>query len=71
MVYLVLRIYVSGDDKKDKGKPKTNWVEDPNYTYGSYQSYLKTNKRKDSLESQFDYYLDTYLPSKDSKFSTR
>lgn len=58
------------DDKKDKGKPKTNWVEDPNYTYGSYQSYLKTNKRKDSLESQFDYYLDTYLPSKDSKFST-
>ena len=36
----------------------------------SYQSYLKTNKRKDSLESQFDYYLDTYLPSKDSKFST-
>ena len=58
------------DDKKDKGKPKTNWVEDPNYTYGSYQSYLKANKRKDSLESQFDYYLDTYLPSKDSKFST-
>lgn len=58
------------DDKKDKGKPKTNWVEDPNYTYGSYQSYLKTNKRKDSLESQLDYYLDTYLPSKDSKFST-
>ena len=58
------------NDKKDKGKPKTNWVEDPNYTYGSYQSYLKTNKRKDSLESQFDYYLDTYLPSKDSKFST-
>lgn len=58
------------DDKKDKGKPKTNWVEDPNYTYGSYQSYLKTNKRKDNLESQFDYYLDTYLPSKDSKFST-
>lgn len=58
------------DDKKDKGKPKTNWVEDPNYTYGSYQSYLKANKRKDSLESQFDYYLDTYLPSKDSKFNT-
>lgn len=58
------------DDKKDKGKPKTNWVEDPNYTYGSYQSYLKANKRKDSLESQFDYYLDTYLPSKDNKFST-
>lgn len=58
------------NDKKDKGKPKTNWVEDPNYTYGSYQSYLKANKRKDSLESQFDYYLDTYLPSKDSKFST-
>lgn len=58
------------DDKKDKGKPKTNWVEDPNYTYGSYQSYLKANKRKDSLESQFDYYLDTYLPSNDSKFST-
>lgn len=58
------------DDKKDKGKPKTNWVEDLNYTYGSYQSYLKANKRKDSLESQFDYYLDTYLPSKDSKFST-
>lgn len=57
------------DDKKDKGKPKTNWVEDPKYTYGSYQSYLKANKRKDSLESQFDYYLDTYLPSKDSKFS--
>lgn len=58
------------NDKKDKSKPKTNWVEDPNYTYGSYQSYLKANKRKDSLESQFDYYLDTYLPSKDSKFST-
>lgn len=58
------------DDKKDKGKPKTNWVEDPNYTYSSYQSYLKANKRKDGLESQFDYYLDTYLPSKDSKFST-
>ena len=58
------------DDEKDKGKPKTNWVEDPNYTYGSYQSYLEANKRKDSLESQFDYYLDIYLPSKDSKFST-
>jgi hypothetical protein len=52
-------------EKKTTGK---NYIEDPNMPYGKYKIYLKENKLKDSIESQINYYINQYLPSKEKSF---
>lgn len=52
-------------EKKATGK---NYIEDPNMPYGKYKIYLKENKLKDSIESQINYYINQYLPSKEKSF---
>jgi hypothetical protein len=53
------------EEKKTTGK---NYIENPNMPYGKYKTYLKENKLKDSIESQINYYINQYLPSKDKSF---
>lgn len=53
------------EEKKTTGK---NYIEDPNMPYGKYKTYLKENKLKDSIESQINYYINQYLPSKEKSF---
>ena len=52
-------------EKKTTGK---NYIEDSNMPYGKYKTYLKENKLKDSIESQINYYINQYLPSKEKSF---
>ena len=53
------------EEKKTTGK---NYIEDPNMPYGKYKAYLKENKLKDSIESQINYYINQYLPSREKSF---
>lgn len=53
------------EEKKTTGK---NYIEDSNMPYGKYKTYLKENKLKDSIESQINYYINQYLPSKEKSF---
>ena len=52
-------------EKKITGK---NYIEDSDMPYGKYKTYLKENKLKDSIESQINYYINQYLPSKEKSF---
>lgn len=52
-------------EKKTTGK---NYIEDSDMPYGKYKTYLKENKLKDSIESQINYYINQYLPSKEKSF---
>lgn len=53
------------EEKKITGK---NYIEDSDMPYGKYKTYLKENKLKDSIESQINYYINQYLPSKEKSF---
>lgn len=53
------------EEKRITGK---NYIEDPNMPYGKYKAYLKENKLKDSIESQINYYINQYLPSREKSF---
>jgi hypothetical protein len=52
-------------EKKTTGK---NYIEDSNMPYGKYKTYLKENKLEDGIESQMNYYINEYLPSREESF---
>lgn len=52
-------------EKKATGK---NYIEDSNMPYGKYKTYLKENKLEDGIESQMNYYINEYLPSREESF---
>lgn len=52
-------------EKKTTGK---NYIEDSNMPYGKYKTYLKENRLEDGIESQMNYYINEYLPSREESF---